>query len=154
MYQKILCPVDGSPTSDCGMYEAIRLANDQKAKLRFLHVVDTYFPMMDFSADLNVIYVADMLRENGKKVIKKAELAAHQSGTKIESKTVEVFGNKVAECIADEAEKWSADLIVMGMHGLRGIQRLVMGSDAETVTRTSHVPVLLVRDQHESETKS
>jgi nucleotide-binding universal stress UspA family protein len=47
--------------------------------------------------------------------------------------------------IAEYAEKWPADLIVIGTHGRRGIRRLVMGSDAEYVVRTTPVPVLLVR---------
>jgi nucleotide-binding universal stress UspA family protein len=36
----------------------------------------------------------------------------------------------------------------MGTHGLRGISRLVMGSDAENVLRTSNVPILLVKSPH------
>jgi nucleotide-binding universal stress UspA family protein len=44
-----------------------------------------------------------------------------------------------------EARKWKADLIVIGTHGRRGMRRVVMGSDAEQVVRTSPVPVLLVR---------
>jgi nucleotide-binding universal stress UspA family protein len=34
---------------------------------------------------------------------------------------------------------------VLGTHGRRGVRRLVLGSDAEQVVRTSRVPVLLVR---------
>lgn len=145
MYKQILCPIDGSPTSNCGMSEAIRLAKDQNAKLRFLHVVDTYFPILDVTGDLNVVYIADILRNNGKKVLKKAEDAAHKAGVMADSKIVEAIGGRVAKFVLDQAEEWPADLIVMGTHGLRGVERLVMGSDAETVVRTSPVPVLLVR---------
>ena len=55
MYKHILCPVDGSNTSNCGMMEAIHLAKDQNAKLRFLHVIDMYFPIMDATGDFNVV---------------------------------------------------------------------------------------------------
>jgi nucleotide-binding universal stress UspA family protein len=51
----------------------------------------------------------------------------------------------VGAVIAEYAEMWPADLIVIGTHGRRGIRRLVMGSDAEYVVRTTPVPVLLVR---------
>jgi nucleotide-binding universal stress UspA family protein len=44
-----------------------------------------------------------------------------------------------------QAKKWRADLIVIGTHGRRGVSRLVMGSDAEQIVRTSPVPVMLVR---------
>lgn len=150
MYKQILCPIDGSSTSNCGMNEAIRLAKDQNAKLRFLHVVDTYFPILDVTGDLNVVYIADILRNNGKKVLKKAEDAAHKAGVAADSKMVEAIGGRVAKFVVDQAEEWPADMIVMGTHGLRGVERLVMGSDAETVARTSPVPVLLVRQAQAS----
>ena len=40
MYQKILVPVDGSPTSSRGLQEAIKLAKLTGARLRLMHVVD------------------------------------------------------------------------------------------------------------------
>jgi nucleotide-binding universal stress UspA family protein len=51
----------------------------------------------------------------------------------------------VADVIVGQARKWRADLIVIGTHGRRGLTRMVMGSDAEGVIRTTPVPVLLVR---------
>jgi nucleotide-binding universal stress UspA family protein len=58
---------------------------------------------------------------------------------------VETPAGSVGAMIAEHAEGWPADLIVLGTHGRRGIRRLVMGSDAEYVVRTTPVPVLLVR---------
>ena len=147
MYKKILCPVDGSPTSNCGMMEAIHLAKDQNAKLRFLHVIDMYFPIMDTTGDFNVVYMDDVLRENGKKVLHKAEASAHKAGVEADSRMMEAIGGRVSKFVMQQVKEWPADLIVMGTHGLRGIERLVMGSDAETIVRTSLVPVLLVRDE-------
>ncbi|MDZ4211590.1 MAG: universal stress protein, partial [Methylotenera sp.] len=49
--------------------------------------------------------------------------------------------------VLNEAEDWPADLIVMGTHGLRGIGRLVLGSDAQTVVSSSTVPALLVKNR-------
>ena len=147
MYKQILCPVDGSSTSDCGMLEAINLAKDQHAKLRFLHVIDMHFPILDATGDFNVVYLDDVLHENGKKVLKKAEIAAHKAGVEVDSRSVEAIGGRVSKFVMQQVKEWPADLVVMGTHGLRGIERLVMGSDAETVVRTSTVPVLLVREQ-------
>lgn len=146
MYKKILCPVDGSLTSNCGMMEAIHLAKDQNAKLRFLHVIDMYFPILDATGDFNVVYIDDVLRENGKKVLKKAEVAAHKAGVEADSRMVEAIGGRVSKFVMHQVKEWPADLVVMGTHGLRGIERLVMGSDAETLVRASTVPVLLVKD--------
>ena len=147
MYKQILCPVDGSSTSNCGMMEAIHLAKDQHAKLRFLHVIDMHFPILDATGDFNVVYMDDLLRENAKKVLNKAEIAAHKAGVETDSRTVEAIGGRVSKFVMQQVKEWPADLIVMGTHGLRGIERLVLGSDAETIVRTSLVPVLLVREQ-------
>ena len=57
---------------------------------------------------------------------------------------VESVGRRVSDCIVAAARQWSADLIVMGTHGRRGMSRLAMGSDAELVVRSTPVPVLMV----------
>ena len=145
MYKRILCPVDGSDTSNAGMHEAIQLAKAQNAQLHFLHVIDTYVPIVDLSGDFNVTYMIDILRENGEKVIQYAAASAQKAGVIADTKTIESVGGRTASYIVQEAETWPADLIVMGTHGLRGISRLVMGSDAENVLRSSNVPVLLVK---------
>lgn len=147
MYKKILCPVDGSATSNAGMNEAILLAKDQNAELRFLYVIDTFFPILDMSGDLNVIYIAEILHKNGTKLLKHAVDAAHKAGVSADSKVIEAVGARVSKFVLNEAEEWPADLIVMGTHGLRGIGRLVMGSDAQTVVSSSTVPVLLVKNK-------
>jgi len=153
MYKKIICPIDGSPTSDCGMAEAVQLAKDQNAKVLFLHVIDTYFPILDMTGDLNVVYISEILRNNGKKVIKKAENTALAAGVSAETKIIEGLGGRVSKFVLSQVEEWCADLIVMGTHGLRGIERLVIGSDAETVVRSTPVPVLLVRNKTQTRIK-
>jgi nucleotide-binding universal stress UspA family protein len=148
MYKQILCPIDGSQTSNCGMHEAIQLAKETNAKLRFLHVIDMYFPVVDVTGDLDVVYIDDILRKNGKKVLKKALEAAHKAEVDADTKMVEAIGARISKFVVNEIKEWPADLVVMGTHGLRGVERLVMGSDAETILRTSPVPVLVVRDKH------
>jgi nucleotide-binding universal stress UspA family protein len=148
MYKQILCPVDGSQTSNCGMHEAIQLAKETNAKLRFLHVIDMYFPVVDVTGDLDVVYIDEILRKNGKKVLKKALEAAHKAEVDADTKMVEAIGARISKFVVNEIKEWPADLVVMGTHGLRGVERLVMGSDAETILRTSPVPVLVVRDKH------
>ena len=148
MYKHILCPVDGSIASTAGMLEAIQLAKEQNAQLHFFHVIDTYIPIVDMAGDFNVTYMINILRENGEKIIKQALDAARKSGVDADTKTIESVGGRAASYIIKEAVNWPADIIVMGTHGLRGISRLVMGSDAENVLRTSHVPVLLVKSPH------
>jgi nucleotide-binding universal stress UspA family protein len=147
MYQQILCPVDGSETSISGMQEAILLAKTLNAQLRFLYVIDLYFPIMNTSGDFDMVYIDDILRKHGQKVLVQAEDDAKKAGVKADSKMVETIGHRVSRLILDEAKSWPADLIIMGTHGLRGIERIVMGSDAESVVRKCSVPVLLVKNK-------
>ena len=44
----------------------------------------------------------------------------------------------------EDGRSWAGDLIVIGTHGRRGVDRLMLGSVAEGVARLSPVPVLLV----------
>jgi len=144
VYRKILVPIDGSPTSRRGLFEAIKLAKDQHATLRLVHVLDEL--MLGPGAEA-AIYVGtvDMLRDAGKQLVAAAEKAAGESGLKAESVILEIMGGRAADAIVSEARTCGADLIVLGTHGRRGAKRLVMGSDAEEIVRTATVPVLLVR---------
>lgn len=145
MYKHILCPVDGSAASNAGMHEAIKLAKEQNAQLRFLHVIDTYIPIIDMAGDFNMTYMIDILRDNGRKIIQQAEAAAKKAEISADCKTIESVGGRIASIIVNEAAQWPADLIVMGTHGLRGFSRLILGSDAEHVVRNSDAAVLLVK---------
>lgn len=147
MYKNILCPVDGSPTSNCGMHEAIQLAKDLHAKLRFIHIIDMYVPILITSLEFSTAYVDGIARKSGKEILHNAIKIAKEHGVVSDSRMIESDGTAVATYIVDYAKEWPADLIVIGTHGLRGIDRLVMGSDAETVVRKSTVPVLLVKNQ-------
>jgi len=147
MYKHILCPIDGSETSNRGMVEAIELAKDQKAEIHFLHVIDHYFPMMDATGDFNFIDITEILKVSGKKLIEKANDAAKLAGIPASSEMMVSYQGQIYKSIVEYVKKCNADLIVMGTHGLRGFERMVMGSDAETVVRSSPVPVLLVRSK-------
>lgn len=146
MYRRILVPVDGSDAASLGLAHAVGLAKDQKALLRILNVVDDLVMapmMMEPTGDLS--YILDSLRAEGAKVLKDASAAAKKSGARAEAVQVESRGRTVSEVILADAKRSKCDLIVMGTHGRRGLNRLLLGSDAERVLRESPVPVLLLR---------
>ena len=145
MYQRILVPVDGSHTSTLGLQEAIRIAIDQRARLKLISVIDGFIIAQNFEGLIIADDMIDALRESGKKAINNALALVKKYDLKAEATTFETVGDRVAEVIVREAKKWKADLIVMGTHGRRGFNRLVLGSDAESVLRHSPVPVLMVR---------
>jgi len=145
MYTKILVPVDGSETSALGLQHAILLARDQKAALRLLHVVHDYLVAEGRHGLARSAGLLNELREQGQAILAEAAASARKQGVAADMEIVETPMGPVGAAIAEQAERWPADLIVIGTHGRRGIRRLVMGSDAEYVVRTTRVPVLLVR---------
>ena len=145
MYQRILVPVDGSHTSTLGLQEAIRIAIDQRARLKLISVIDGFIITQNFEGLIIADDMIDALRESGKKAINNALALVKKHDLKAEATTFETVGDRVAEVIVREAKKWKADLIVMGTHGRRGFNRMVLGSDAESVLRDSPIPVLMVR---------
>jgi len=153
MYKRILVPLDGSHTSTLGLQEAIRIAIDQRARLRLISVVDELVVAQNFEGLLNAGDLIDALHDSGKKVIKNALALVHRHDVKVDASLFETVGDRVSDVIIREAKKWKADLIVMGTHGRRGINRMMLGSDAETVLRTAPVPVLMVRSDHKKRTK-
>lgn len=52
--------------------------------------------------------------------------------------------------IKDACKEFNIDLIVMGSHGASGLKEMFIGSNAEKVVRSSDVPVLVIKNHHES----
>jgi len=147
MYQHILVPVDGSQTSDLALREAIKLSGSGKAELRIVQIVEEVMPLLDVEL-LNVDALREAVRESGRLVLAKAEAVAREAGVPATTRLIEARpGARIANVIADEARAWPADLIVIGTHGRRGVDHLLLGSVAEGVIRIAPAPVLLIRSK-------
>ena len=151
MYERILVPIDGSSTSTLGLREAARLAKGLKAKLRVIHVTDEFITDAAFGSTFYDKWI-ESIRDNGKAVMAAAEAFVRQHDMEPDVVLLETLGKRAADVIIDQAKQWPADLIVMGTHGRRGMHRLLMGSDAEMVLRSSPVPLLMVRQHIEVRT--
>jgi len=145
-YKKILVPVDGSPTANLGLREGMRLAKEQGATLVLLHVVDQHYVISaGMEAGMYTDDLFDSLRTAGRDIIRRAAQAVKKAGLPYKTVMPETLTGGAADMIVREAKRSAVDVIVIGTHGRRGVRRLLMGSDAEQVVRTSPVPVLLVR---------
>jgi nucleotide-binding universal stress UspA family protein len=146
MYKRILVPIDGSRASNLGLAEAVRLAKSQRATLCLLHVVDESVIGRAYdTGGAGLDRLLSALRESGRKVIARASAKLRKQRIRFKAVTVENMLGSVSDVIVRQARRQRADLIVLGTHGRRGLTRMVMGSDAEGVVRSSPVPVLLVR---------
>ena len=146
MYSRILVPVDGSPTSNAGLVEAIKLAKQLGSRLRLLHVVDQ-MPLAVSAEGFGVmsIDVLSLLKESGQKVLAQSKAQVEAAGVPVDTLLVDSPNSRLSDHVTSVAKEWPAELIVIGTHGRRGIGRVLMGSDAEQVVRHATVPVLLYR---------
>lgn len=147
MYSRILVPIDGSGCSLKGLAEALKLAGAHKARIKLLNVVNELIREPALAPAEYQQHLIASMREAGKATLAEAQAMARREGVDVEVQLVETIGGRASDCIVEAATQWHADLIVMGTHGRRGMSRLAMGSDAESVVRSTPVPVLLVRER-------
>ncbi len=146
MYQRILVPVDGSETSRAGLAEAVKLARLTGAQVRLVHVVDES-PFLLSAEGMAAVStdVLGLLREGGQRILDDARSYVAGQGVAVDTALYDGLASRLSDCVGQEAQNWHADLVVLGTHGRRGVGRVLLGSGAEQVVRTSRVPVLLVR---------
>ena len=145
-YHQILVPVDGSPTSEKALGEAIRLAQLTGARLRLVHVVDELSYVNGFEPAMNYLNeIIPLMRVAGEKLLAHERQKALDKGVEADSVLVVEDPGRICDHVAEQARRIKADLIVVGSHGRRGIGRVLLGSDAEQIVRHAPVPVLVVR---------
>lgn len=144
MYQRILVPIDGSATSERALDETIKFAQQHNAQVEVIYVLEDvlYFENDDY---LNYAELLHSMRCSGEKILAQAQQKLQQAGIVNETKLLEAQGARVANVIVDEAQNYLADLIIIGTHGRSGFSRILLGSVAEGVVRTAHIPILLIR---------
>ena len=147
MYRRILVAIDESETSDLAFQEAIRLAKDQKAALRILHVIDVSPAYLTVDTPYPFVEYQKAMQEAGQKLLANRVATARAAGVEVDSKliTIEMFGERIYDVIEEQSKQWPADLIVIGTHGRRGARHLMLGSVAEGLIRVATKPVLLIR---------
>ena len=137
MYKRILVPLDGSEAGEAGLQRAIVLARAGEAKLLLLHVLVGSHAAADGETEKARHRQALRLLAQGKE-------AALAAGLHCETLLREFTGRGVSSEIEKQATLHHCDLVVMGTHGRRGLERLALGSVAHEVARTTRVPLLLV----------
>lgn len=142
-YHKILVPMDGSKESEAALSRAIELTLDagDAGVLSILNVIDTRaFQNVASFDDTMVEAVSDETRKS----LEKYKTQATEAGVKNVDYLIE-YGSPKALIAKDVPSEVNADLIVIGATGLNAVERLVIGSVTEFVTRTAKTDVLVVR---------
>jgi nucleotide-binding universal stress UspA family protein len=138
-YDTVLVPTDGGQPSERAAVHAADLASTYDATIHALYVLDgTELPPNVEDPGQN-----PQLEEKRRRAFD-AVIEAAEDDDVPEVVEAAVVG-ETAPAIRGYADEHDADLIVMGTHGRSGLDRLVVGSVAETVIRHSEVPVVTVR---------
>lgn len=146
---KIILAVDGTAFGSAAADMLKRIALDDGDEVRILTVVDMAVPM---AVDVYGGYLPDTTelekaaRENAEKVISstKEKVEGIVGGKKVAITTSILFGSPDSR-IVETGEETKADLIVLGSHGYKAWERLLLGSVSNSVVHHAHCSVLVVR---------
>lgn len=125
-FERIAVGIDESEPSQAALQTAVELATVDRCAIDFYSVA---------RSDVDA-------RQQAMRVIGKAVAAANARGIAAKG---HVVGGDPKEALLARAQQSEADLIVLGSHGRRGLERFFIGSVAEHVVRSSPLPVLVVR---------
>ncbi len=140
-FKKIFVATDGSEQNRRAIEYSIELAKIAGGKIFVGYVVDTAaFASIPMDAGWEMMY--GLLKTEASDAVQKVEQLAKQADVEVE--TVILEGHPSNEII-EFAQKNGLDVIVVGTLGKSGLDRFLLGSVAEKVTRNSPVPVLVVK---------
>jgi nucleotide-binding universal stress UspA family protein len=142
-FKRVLCPVDFSDFSASAYEYALTVAEYYKAHLVALHAVElSKYPYADYvGATGNSADLSRALCDGGK--VKLRDFVKKHWRHGVEPQLVVHQGN-ASDLILSFAQEHNVELIVMGTHGRRGFDRLVLGSTTDRVMRRACSPVLVV----------
>jgi nucleotide-binding universal stress UspA family protein len=148
---KILLAIDGSSFSDIAVDEVAGKPWPENSEVKIISVaeppsipaVEAWMPTDIYFQDLE-----KMAEEQAQNIVNRAgEEVRKRQGDKLRVIT-EVIAGHPRYLITDEAERWGADLIVVGSHGYQGLTRLLLGSVSRAVASHAKCSVEIVRGRN------
>lgn len=149
--KKVLIALDFDPSAQTVAETGYELAKAMNAHVTLLHVVSdaTYYSSLNYSPIMGFDTFSNMdivqtdaiteLQEAAKEFLQKSK--QHLGDEAIDTIT---RGGDFGDSIIDVAADINADIIVMGTHSRRGLEKILMGSVAEKVLRKSAVPLFII----------
>jgi nucleotide-binding universal stress UspA family protein len=147
MYNKIMVPLDGSELAECVLPHLKNFMEGFPAsKVVLVRVVEPIPISMQGETysrkDINLEEREAERKADARNYLDTIMQGLKNGGSNMES---EVLIGRVADSLADFAEKNGVDIVLIATHGRSGVSRWVRGSVADKILRSSRVPVLMVR---------
>ncbi|MGX7092983.1 universal stress protein [Hutsoniella sourekii] len=139
-YKKLLVAIDGSPTSDLAFKRAVELAKEFEAHLEIVHAVEdltTASPHDEFRA------VLDIYRKKGQSLL--ADYQGQAEKLACPSFDLELLIGDPRFQIVKYAKEQDCDLILVGSTGKGALQKMLIGSVSDYITKHAACDVLIVR---------
>ncbi len=140
-FAKIVVAVDFEAASQRAVDVAVAMSRASGASVTLLHVYA--LPIAPYAEGL--VWPAADFEAAAKRALEREIARVAGPGTHVEG-AVRCGG--AADQIIEVVKELGADLVVMGTHGRKGVSRMLLGSVAERVVRTSPVPVLTIPMPH------
>jgi nucleotide-binding universal stress UspA family protein len=145
-YRNILVAVDGSSEAEWAFKKSVEIAKRNDAKLLLAHVIDTRSFLLIDSYDPDIADRANKLAIDFLENYKKQAQDAGVSHVQYEIE----YGSPKVKIPKEMAKKHQIDLIICGATGMNAVERFLIGSVSEHITRYAHCDVLVVRTEKEN----
>jgi nucleotide-binding universal stress UspA family protein len=148
-FRRVLAPIDLSPLSERVLLHALSMAKSFSGEVRALSIYEPVelapageeemLPRFLKPEELNQI--RDGRRSEVERMVRRVAMQGVAISTQAEASA------HPARAILDVAERWPADLIVLGAHGHNTLERALLGTTTGRVLAHSEVPVLVVSER-------
>ena len=131
MFERIMFPTDGSEFAARSEDVVMEMAKKFGSTVVAVNIIDD-----------KLIYPFEVLEDEGKTILKNVSERGQREDVKVEE--VLIVGSPTHD-MAKIVKKTETDIVIIGTHGKTGLEKLILGSVAETALKTVKVPVLLVK---------
>lgn len=138
--KKLLVPTDFSSESEKSLDFAVMMAKKFGSKIYLFHAIEP-FPYTTTDAFM-IVDNSEALRSIAENLIKNSAALLRKKGVSVTSSLS--LGSPAGEIVM-KAEREKVDMIIMGTHGRKGVEHILLGSVAEKVLRLANCPVLTIR---------
>jgi nucleotide-binding universal stress UspA family protein len=144
-YNNILVAVDGSKEAEWAFKKAIDIAKRNNASLILAHIIDTrtFAPLETYDQ-----MIAERADQFASELLERYKVQANEAGVENIDFIID-YGSPKVKIPKEIAKKHQVDLIICGATGLNAVERFLIGSVSEHITRYAPCDVLVVRTEKE-----